>query len=206
LSLAAAARINATETTALGSTSEFADCIVPLPIVLLSFNATKLNEHTSLITWETISEKDNEYFLIERSIDGINFETIGKVKGAINSSSLIAYSFIDENPALGVNYYRLKQVDLDTKSSYSSIKSVDFSGARLSFRSEGGNYFILSNFGQETEIQYELISTDGKSVLTKSYNASNAKHELMLSNLSSAVYFIRISSNNEFVSDKLLVR
>lgn len=93
-----------------------------LPIKLSSFNYALRNKKVELI-WETLSEFNNNYFLIEKSLTGDNFETIGKRIGAVNSNTLKQYSFIDNNPS-NTNYYRLKQVDLDGKSTQSNVLFV----------------------------------------------------------------------------------
>lgn len=94
-----------------------------VPIELISFNASKKG-NSSLLAWNTATEKNNDHFDILRSIDGHNFETIGTLKGAGNSSVLKHYEFIDQMPMQGLNYYRLRQVDNDGKTSYSEIKPV----------------------------------------------------------------------------------
>jgi len=80
-----------------------------LPVNFTSFNAIINNNQTNL-TWSTASEINNKGFEIERSIDGVNFETIGFVKGNSNSNRINKYSFIDANHSSA--FYRLKQIDL----------------------------------------------------------------------------------------------
>src|SRR5690606_38797173 len=69
----------------------------------------------------------NDKFIIERSTDGKAFTAIGEVKGKDFSNQIAAYSFKDEQPINGYNYYRLKQMDVDGKITYSEIEDVDFS-------------------------------------------------------------------------------
>lgn len=84
----------------------------PLPITLLNFKCSYKNNHVYL-EWATSSEINNDYFIIERSQDGIFYEDILRILGAGNSNQLIEYSSIDFNPLIGASYYRLKQVDFD---------------------------------------------------------------------------------------------
>ncbi|RNI31590.1 T9SS type A sorting domain-containing protein [Rufibacter latericius] len=86
----------------------------PLPITLVSFEVKKVAEGARL-TWATAAEKDNDRFVVERSVDGKTFEAIGEVKGAGNSNVLLKYSFLDRSPRTVVNYYRLTQHDYDGK-------------------------------------------------------------------------------------------
>jgi hypothetical protein len=100
------------------------DCTV-LPIELLSFTATTQDDHV-VLDWSTSTETDNELFIVERSADAINFVEIGKTPGAGNSISTINYQLIDGQPGLGVNYYRLRQIDFNGDESTSQIVSAVF--------------------------------------------------------------------------------
>lgn len=102
-----------------------ATCAAPLPIELLSFNGEKLACNENIIRWSTATETNNDHFEIERSTDGINYNLIGTVNGAGNSTHTISYLFLDLNPLASVNYYRLKQIDFNGDNSTSSIISVD---------------------------------------------------------------------------------
>lgn len=84
----------------------------PLPITLTYFSATPSN-NSVLLKWQTSEEINNDYFNLERSLDGLNYEFIGNVKGAGNSSAIIDYGFHDINPHFGLSYYRLSQTDFD---------------------------------------------------------------------------------------------
>jgi hypothetical protein len=90
---------------------------------LTSFTAAKQNNQINL-SWLTASEKENDNFSIERSKDGKNFTAIGQVKGAINSTVSKDYSFVDATPLKGINYYRLKSIELGGKTSFSKVVSV----------------------------------------------------------------------------------
>lgn len=104
---------------------------IVLPIHLSSFSATKHTERSSLLNWTTSLEINSDFFGIERSKDGNNWETIGRVTGAGNSSKKLAYEFIDDNLPLirtkeQVFYYRLRMTDLDGQYKYSDVRGVNF--------------------------------------------------------------------------------
>jgi hypothetical protein len=146
--------------------------ISPTPITLKSFTATK-KENKSHIEWITSSETNNEMFYVQRSSNGSNFDIIDRQRGAGNSSAELSYSFVDESPLDGVNYYRLKQVDFDGTSSLSKIESVQHSlGSqikviqnpaenKLAIHSELENYTvsILNTVGQEVKKVSRLALT-----------------------------------------------
>jgi hypothetical protein len=102
----------------------------PLPIELLYFDVKQDGTETRL-TWSTASEINNDFFTIERTVDGVHFDVIGTIQGAGNSTSVLNYS-IDVSPLNTISYYRLKQTDYDGKSSYSNLimvsldKNLDF--------------------------------------------------------------------------------
>ncbi len=94
-----------------------------LPIELLDFSA-ELSEGIVNLDWSTASEEGNDYFWIQRSVDGYNWENLIWHDGAGNSNTLIDYHDEDRNPLLGLSYYRLKQVDMNGAHSYSETRVV----------------------------------------------------------------------------------
>lgn len=100
-------------------------CVNNLPIELMAFKATPTMESVDL-TWSTATEKNNDYFTIERSRDGLAFEAIHVQGGQGNSTSVFHYKTMDYSPLYGRSYYRLKQTDYDGRSTYSQIETVFF--------------------------------------------------------------------------------
>jgi hypothetical protein len=101
------------------------DCTpTPLPIGLSSFEGQLLEEE-NLITWETDSEMNNDYFTLERSRNGIDFEVSATIQGAGTSTNLNKYAYNDFNPLSGISYYRLKQTDYDGQFTLSQIIALD---------------------------------------------------------------------------------
>jgi hypothetical protein len=96
----------------------------PLPVELLMFSAAKSDDGVNL-NWSTASEKNNDYFEVQRSSDGYTFSTISKINGAGNSNTYLHYHTMDRKPISGLNYYRLKQVDYDGSFQYSAVRSVN---------------------------------------------------------------------------------
>ena len=94
-----------------------------LPIELLSFSAELKNKIVEL-NWSTASESNNNFFTVERSADGINFEPVAYVNGAGNSNHQLNYYAEDPNPLTNISYYRLKQTDYNGEFSYSTVKVI----------------------------------------------------------------------------------
>ncbi len=127
--------ITASNYTGNGTTFGYTNSTIPsgsevsngsLPIELVSFMAS-LENGKVLIKWTTNSETNNDYFSIERSINGISFEVINKIKGQGNSNSITNYIENDSNPLHGISYYRLRQTDFDGKNTVSEIVAINIS-------------------------------------------------------------------------------
>lgn len=96
-----------------------------LPVQLLKFVAQKQNKAAQL-QWYTAQEQNSKDFLVQHCTDGLQWQVIGTVSAAGNSSTLTQYDFIHANPVTGNNYYRLLQRDLDGKATYSNVQRVYF--------------------------------------------------------------------------------
>ena len=94
-----------------------------LPVELIDFTAVARDRQVDL-AWKTATEQDNAYFEVERSVDGLQFEVLGKVAGAGNSTSIQQYQFVDVAPVAGDNFYRLRQVDFDGGYQYSPVVAI----------------------------------------------------------------------------------
>jgi hypothetical protein len=107
------------------SASAFVSALVTLPVELTGFTA-KTEENTTLLKWSTATEAGTRAYVIEYSTDENNWQVIGSVQAAGNSTSNTNYNFTHSHPSEGNNYYRLKMVDLDGQFSYSKVDAVSF--------------------------------------------------------------------------------
>ena len=94
------------------------NCVYPLPVKLGDFYLQNETDATTIF-WSTLSETKCDYFEVQKSTDGINYSTIGKINATGNSVREVKYKFTDSKIIDGVSYYRLKQVDFDGKNDYS---------------------------------------------------------------------------------------
>lgn len=104
-----------------------------LPIELLDFSAKKMADHTIALNWQTASELNNDFVAIERSSKLPYFSEIGRIVGEGNSNEVKNYSFIDQLPRPGTNYYRLRQVDIDGSEHFSSVIAVEGSDILIDY-------------------------------------------------------------------------
>jgi hypothetical protein len=185
---------------------------VSLPIELISFNATLEGEQV-LITWTTGSEINNDFFQVERSIDGIDFEIIETISGAGNSQEVINYNTYDAFPPDGIVYYRIRQIDFDGKNEVFDVKSVYIGTSNHSdwvHATESGNH-KLNIFG-DLEGTYDVVIMDvnGKVVFNKSFLTTSQNKTSMLitlpPDLKNAVYLVNVQNNGFQNSGKILIR
>ena len=196
--------------TIAGNTSEFSNCsvIIVLPVSLLSFNANKTSEGV-LLTWETTNETDNDYFIIERSFDGIHFEAIGKIKGNGNSNNSINYSFLDNSAYEEISYYRLKQIDFNGAFDYSTIISVttNFVQSMVLFPSpinSGSDLQLLLNgINEDDVVTIEIYDAIGK--IISSQTSKGSFHKLSTTEFAKGFYTLAVKSKSNFPSKKFLV-
>lgn len=169
-----------------------------LPVKFSSFNASINNKQTNL-TWTTSSEINNKGFEIERSFDGVNFETIGFVMGNANSNRLNKYTYIDDNHESA--FYRLKQIDFDGKFDYSNVISVLGNDILIDITPNPFNNMIeINSNGNLTNV--EVLDLTGKILLTEVINGS--KITLNTTSLNNGVYFLRINNGESVVTKRII--
>ncbi|MBQ4476536.1 MAG: T9SS type A sorting domain-containing protein [Bacteroidales bacterium] len=183
-----------------------------LPIELVSFTAN-CNGRSALIEWTTATEKNNDFFVLERSHDAVNFKEIARIAGAGNSIETLNYVYTDYGARSGDNYYRLVQVDYDGTSTASEIIVANCLGTDgepevLAYPNPFGDDLTLrfENFGniQATVEVYDML---GRMVHTQKVNCSQNDYEvvLRLAGLSDGTYNVRISAK-EFVLNRQVIK
>jgi hypothetical protein len=161
-------------------TGEVVPLAIALPIELLSFKA-KLNNNIVELNWQTATEINNDYFVIERSVDGKVWESIDTIKGAGNSSNVLNYANSDEKPLLGSSYYRLKQVDFDQKFSYSNIAVVNFEGFKiidLFPNPSDGNINIVIQSSVEASVDLKIYNAIGQILKSETIQVSKGVNHI----------------------------
>ncbi|MBK7389115.1 MAG: T9SS type A sorting domain-containing protein [Bacteroidetes bacterium] len=161
----------------------------PLPVELLYFNAFKYNEQVK-VEWVTATEINNDYYIVERSSDGTDFEMVEVVPGAGNSNFLINYFIFDKDPFSGKSYYRLKQVDFDGAIKISQVIKVDF-GFELAgslFPNPADNVvFLTSVEGIEDVFIYDVAGR----LVSESHYSSLHEIKIDIAPLSSGFYTLK---------------
>lgn len=184
----------------------------PLPIELLSFGC-QLNEKNKVeLRWVTASEKNSQEFLIERSSDGLNFESIGKQLAAGNSLQVLNYIFNDEFPLRDNSYYRLKSVDMDGKFKYSDLCSVtnthyDNNQGVVFYPNPATHNFTIdfNNSNWTCPNQFTLMDATGRPIEVSSVFYNN-KMILDMAGLKEGIYIVEVMAGDKKVFNKVTVQ
>ncbi|MBA2249012.1 MAG: cadherin-like domain-containing protein [Chitinophagaceae bacterium] len=171
----------------------------PLPVMLTDFRGV-INNKQVVLNWRTSSEINSSHFDVQRSTDGINFESIGTVNAHGNSTVANTYQLLDRAPAQGINYYRLKSVDVDSRFIFSSVISLKFTERANGFVSVNPNPthgVIRLNFnGFEKGIyKFVLVNPLGQIQLSDQVTISQSVQQRMIntqSSLAKGIYVLHI--------------
>ena len=195
---------------------------VTLPIELIQFKATKVGAYVQL-DWSTATEINNDYFTVERSVDGENFEVILTEKGAGNSSTQKDYRRYDEQPRVGYNYYRLSQTDFNGEIESFNIEVVQFSGitsvenggvssANIFPNPTNGEQLFMEIEKPEAGIyQVEVLSSQGKLLDRYQFNIDDGtlyyeQEMIRRLNLAKGVYYLRLQVKRKTETFKFIVQ
>ncbi|MES2556890.1 MAG: T9SS type A sorting domain-containing protein [Bacteroidota bacterium] len=167
----------------------------PLPVELLDFNANCADEKV-LLTWATESERDNDFFTIEKSCDGFGFEKVATIPGAGNSSVTQHYTLTDPQPCHGTSYYRLSQTDYNGNMEVFDLVTVSCGNATeaLLYPNPASTSFsLMGNLNAKDQLQ--LFSSNGELVRDFSEQLSDTKSLLTVDirGISSGVYLLRLA-------------
>ena len=182
-----------------------------LPISLLNFSG-KIIGNESLLNWQTTNEINSKHFLIQRSVDGINFTNVDTVKAAGFSTTIKNYSYKDDinNIVSSPIYYRLQQYDANGKFIYSNIiilKKYSNTNTITIFTNPVKNILqIQAYFAKNGAAVLNIIGADGKTIIQKNITIIKGINniELDVNTLASSVYFIKIENETNSYIQKFV--
>ena len=167
-----------------------------LPVSLMIFTAEKAGTG-SLLQWSTGQEINSNYIIVEHSADGIHFTELGRVNAYINSVIRRNYSFVDQHPFSGNNYYRLRFVSQDATEQLSAVRLVRFgkTGTILIYPnpvSAGQLNVLLPDNWTNSSIDFTLLNQLGQKLVTKHINNAHQTEMLDVTALPSGDYLLRL--------------
>ncbi|WP_165851327.1 T9SS type A sorting domain-containing protein [Brumimicrobium aurantiacum] len=167
-----------------------------LPIELLSFDAN-LNQKQVDLSWSTASELNNDYFTIERSADGMTWETIQTIEGAGNSTRVIDYNYTDYSPVSGISYYRLTQTDFDGAFETFDILAVENNTLieMNAFPNPSTGFTTISGLDENSDLR--IFNAMGAEVTSKvSITKLGSISKLDITQLTEGLYFVHSGENS----------
>jgi hypothetical protein len=173
----------------------------PLPIKLLYFSAEAKNDFVDL-TWETASEINNDFFTLEKSVNGKEFFSFETMKGAGNSNLRNSYSAKDIHPFKGISYYRLKQTDYDGQFTFSDIVAVNYKKEKI-------QYQIFPNpadqnawlYGDTEGSEVIIRNSEGKEIKNFTLQGTSQINEINITDLAQGLYIVevKLESDSQFL-------
>ena len=183
----------------------------PLPVDLITFMGKRKDTSVELL-WQTATEENSEYFGVEWSINGIDYEEIGTVSSSGNSTALLSYGFLHKTPQFGVNYYRLNAVDFDGYQEYSKTVVIEVRPSPLSLNSihpnPASDKIDLTFASEVPNVQIQLISMDGKIIRQIQHSGDKGirNQGLNIADCKKGIYLIRISDGFSSDVEKIIIR
>jgi trimeric autotransporter adhesin len=178
-----------------------------LPINLAEFTGKEIDNNINLY-WSTTQEINTNYFEVEHSLDGTTFSTIKTVSSKYHNNNVKTdYTVADNNPTVGLHFYRIKEISLDGKKSYSSIISVYKNGSTAKFIVHPNPVkdllHINYNSTNDEDVVYKIFSAEGREVkkLLANLNKGNNDINIDVALLPKGIYFIVLSKPNMRIAE-----
>jgi Secretion system C-terminal sorting domain len=178
---------------------------IALPVKWISFTGNKTNTGVVDLKWITENEDQCDYYIIERSKDGLQFQEIARTSPKRESRN--SYSFTDNNPNPGNNYYRIVEIDMDGRKGYSKIIAITQSSKdehTFTVTPNPSSDYILLNSTENARLKkIEIYNSVGK----KMYQSQQENSRINIDFLSSGMYFLKSeSTEGKTFSAKFLKR
>ena len=182
-----------------------------LPVKLISFSG-RLNGTRTDLNWVTANELNTKQFEVERSGDGQNFTKIAAVNARGNSNTPTSYDLVDPTPLQGVNYYRLRMVDIDGKFEYSQIVIIRIDNSVQLITKVAPNPFtgkidVYLTLTHNTPVDFRFIDINGRMVFSKSVKGLKGFNWFTINDLDrlpSAPYMLHIKTDDAMIVEKLI--
>jgi hypothetical protein len=179
----------------------------PLPIQLLSFDVS-LHKNGVAANWRTVNEINNDYFTLERSVDGEKFKEALRTPGAGTTNETRFYEVTDNPRTQGVVYYRLKQTDFDGKTSYSEVRKITLPSvpffANLHPNPVAKGEFTLELPLDAGESSIVVLNSAGQVVFSGS--SSEPVSNWKVSALPAGIYFVKVLTGMGATALKMVIQ
>lgn len=177
----------------------------PTPVTWTSFYLVPQDDNSCKLVWSTADETNNAYFAVERSVDGINFETIATISGAGNRDIASNYFYVDNAPLSGTSYYRITQHDFDGKFSstamkpYSSLGLIEVTTYPNPFQN---NTTLLVSGADAATYSYTLYSVNGQ--LVEQGSGTMNQTQTIGEAVAKGMYMLKVVTSTDIVTTKIV--
>lgn len=176
----------------------------PLGVDIKSFSAVAEGCKAN-ISWTTGEETNNKYFTVERSRDGITFSGIGKVNAKGEGGNGAAYSFVDADPVSGKNFYRVRQVNTDGRSTVSNTLALSFNcGTTRIELFPNPTSAIVNVKGLSGKNTVKIMTVTGQDIMKTETEQETCS--MLVNALASGTYHVQVIKNNEIVFNGKFVK
>ncbi|NJO25153.1 MAG: T9SS type A sorting domain-containing protein [Bacteroidia bacterium] len=186
--------------TALGESTEYiiGSSGFSLPVTLSHFTATKQRDGKVRLDWTTSTEINNSGFEIQRSKEGSVWTKIGFIQGAGNSTTERNYAYTDNLPAKGINYYRLKQIDIDNKFKFSEVKTVLFESQINLVYPVPTNDIVIIELKDSKLVGTIAVISDQLGRIVQKVPVSKMQQQVSLARLNAGIYFLKLEDGETY--------
>ena len=188
------------------------DGCMPLPVSILNFTGV-IKNNQAYLSWSTATETNNKGFEIERSKDGQTYTSIGFVNGGGNSNQIKNYSYVDvtlKDIGVSTSYYRLKQVDMDGKATYSKVLPLSLKEIlnwKLYPNPVKDKITVEINLNTASKVNVQVISKDGKIVLNLDKGIlleGNQVFSINTQHFARGSYIVRLSAGDKVFTQPIV--
>ncbi|ELR69087.1 Hypothetical protein C900_05476 [Fulvivirga imtechensis AK7] len=180
-----------------------------LPVEFLYVKATASFDKV-VIKWATASELNNDFFTVERSKDGVNFETVASVNGAGTSEKVNNYEIDDNNAYSGTSYYRVKQTDYDGQFEYSGMITIvnnSVADVQLNIYPNPAVDQVKIDISRLGSVKVEIMDINGVSVYSEEFNGEfTSAAQIDVTSFPKGMYYVNLKTRSHAVSKNLLIK
>ena len=176
--------------------------ILPVEFISFSVNETKSGV---LLNWSTSKEVSNKYFEIQRSVDGKNWVTAGKVAATVNPASINKYQYIDQSADNTTKYYRIMQVDENGRFVFTEVKSITGTESKVNTKMYKSGSQVIIDFGKvpAAQMSVRILSIDGQVVAQQNFSNAGTRINVPFSNVSTGIYVVHLVLADSISAQKI---
>jgi hypothetical protein len=176
-----------------------------LPISIQQFEGVKQEDNVKL-SWVTLTEKNSTYFEIQRSSNGQDFEPIGELASVSNSTTQQAYSYFDQDPRPGINFYRLVEHDAGGSTIMSKTVEVVMDLEELLVMIGNGDISLSwgNEFSTESSVRIRVISSTGQMISDQTVS-NNGSYKINTGNLSRGIYIVVVEGSKAVYKSRFVI-